>query len=261
MLRQSVLAVAVASALIVSASAADLPNKKVIAYKSGYTWTGFYAGAHGGYGFGDADFAGNARIPGNWNSNIVAPVRNVLTGSKSIKGAFAGLHAGYLHQFNNNIVVGAEIEGNFSNIEGKRNGSFPFGAGNGVLTQKANVNWFGSARAKLGYAFDRVLVYATGGVAYAGLTYDSSLSFATIDGNPASGHYAHKNDNKFGYTFGAGVAYAVTDAISVSLEYARYDFGKSRASTVNPIFSTVQATDQSFESAFNTVRVGITYKF
>lgn len=103
-----------------------------------FSWTGPYAGALLGYGFGG--FTGPA-LP--------------------TTGITAGAFLGYNFQAPNNVVVGAEMDALWS---GRRDA-----AGNGV-------RWESSFRPRLGYAFDRFLPYVTGGLAIAGVTDPAGAS-------------------------------------------------------------------------------------
>jgi outer membrane immunogenic protein len=77
----------------------------------------------------------------------------------------------------------------------------------------------GTARVKLGYAFDRFLVYGTGGFAYGHIVAPRSFSGPNVIGPAYS--YGTSVDNAFlpGWTVGAGVGYALTRNISVNAEY------------------------------------------
>jgi len=113
-----------------------------------YSWTGFYAGGHVGYGFGDAD------------------------------GFVVGGQVGYNWQFNQ-FVVGAEADASWADL--------------------GESDSLSSIRLRAGIPIDRLLVYGTGGVAFADFE-DSS------------------------WVAGAGVEYAITDKLSAGLEYLHYDF-------------------------------------
>lgn len=98
-----------------------------------FSWTGPYAGALLGYGFGG--FTGPA---------------------VGTTGITAGAFLGYNFQAPNNVVIGAEMDGLWS---GRSDG-----------TPANRVRWESSFRPRVGYAFDRFLPYVTGGLAIAGVT-------------------------------------------------------------------------------------------
>src|SRR5690606_14463473 len=117
-----------------------------------------------------------------------------------------------------NVVVGIEADIAYANIDGFGGGfdsggiAAPPGYGNDV-----DVNWTGAVRARLGYAVDRFLPYIAGGVAFADVDFtdNDSPDFDT-DG-----------DTMVGWTIGAGVEYAFTDALIGRLEYRYTDFGSA----------------------------------
>ena len=103
----------------------------------------------------------------------------------------------------------------------------------------SSIDWQGSIRARAGFAFDRALIYATGGFAFAGLS----------DGIGAS-----DDDTLTGWTLGAGVEYAFTNNLTTRLEYRYTSFDDD-----NNVFDGVDLGDNEVE--FHTVRVGLSYKF
>jgi outer membrane immunogenic protein len=69
-----------------------------------------------------------------------------------------------------------------------------------------------SFRGRLGLAFDRFIVYGTGGAAWAGFSIDDDLLLEDDD------------TTFFGWAAGGGVEYAITDNISLGVEYIHYEF-------------------------------------
>ena len=116
------------------------------------------------------------------------------------------------------------------------------------LTFNANLNVQGSIRGRVGYAFDRALIYATGGIAFGGVS--SSLTTpTTFDTMP---------NTRVGWTVGRGLEYAVTDNWSIRAEYRYTDFGRT---LMHP---TAGANSGSFINRHfveNRVQAGFSYKF
>ncbi len=129
-----------------SAEAADIPRpvykgvRSVIAY---YNWTGFYAGINAGYGWGTSDWS-------------LGPLATAV--SNSPKGFLVGGTLGYNYQ-TGSFVWGLEGDIAWSDVNGSVN------CGLGLTCETAN-RWFGTARGRLGYAFDRFMPYVTGGAAF-----------------------------------------------------------------------------------------------
>jgi outer membrane immunogenic protein len=168
------------------ASAADMPGKApryAPAPSAVYSWTGFYIGGNVGYSWGKADTDFNA-APVTVTVVNNAPISAVdipgLIGSRSVRpeGVIGGGQIGYNWQFAPNWVTGveADIQGSAQKASNSFTDPFSFnvrgGAGSSlvegaaVTDYEAKVLWFGTVRGRVGYAWDRVLLYATGWLAY-----------------------------------------------------------------------------------------------
>jgi outer membrane immunogenic protein len=183
---------------------------------SAYEWSGTYAGVSGGYGWMDGVF----------ETSGYPPKDDRLDGV--VLGAFAGVNT----QFDNNLVLGLEgdLDYNFQDVAvTSAFGTFTGGA-----------DWQGSARLRLGYAFDRVLFYTTAGWAA------THLDAEFLGVAEASGSF-------HGYTLGAGADYAVTDRLFGRVDYRYNDFGTG-ALDFGP--ASVEA-----ELSQHTVKIGLGLKF
>ncbi len=136
-------------------------------YSPPIAWGGFYIGANLGGNFAD-DFFGNGRRAFDEDGQILG-----------------GLHAGYNLQRSANLVLGLETDLNVSE----------------------DIDYLSTIRARLGYAAGNVLVYGTGGVAFAGFN-------DTI----------FKGDTETGYVLGGGVEGKVSQNMSLGLESLYHDF-------------------------------------
>ncbi|MDO9412294.1 MAG: porin family protein [Pseudolabrys sp.] len=210
------------AAMAAPSFAADIPRQS---YKApvysvpGYSWTGFYAGINGGYGFGKSDWSG---IGG--------------TGSTSPKGALAGVTLGYNLQ-TGSWVWGLEGDFDYSWVKGSTAaGTGVCGGGAGCETRN---EWLGTARARLGYAgWDRWLPFITGGAAYGKVKMTPNLGSV-------------ESKNKFGWTAGAGIEYALMTNWTVKAEYLYVDLGNAECSNCG--------TNVTFKE--NLVRAGLNYRF
>jgi outer membrane immunogenic protein len=150
-----------------AATAADLPIREApptpfIAAAPVFTWTGFYAGVNAGWGWRDDDeesvVLGGA-IPGT-----------LFFPDNGDGGFTGGGQIGYNYQFGS-FVIGLETDIQWADTGDDEDVRFiPAGApGTFVPGEFDNdlSDWFGTVRARAGVAFDRVLIYATGGLAYA----------------------------------------------------------------------------------------------
>jgi outer membrane immunogenic protein len=194
-----------------AASAADLPRKAPsYVAPSYYDWTGFYIGANAGYGW-TTTFAGNPR------------------------GFVGGGQLGYNWQ-TGNFVVGIEGDIQYSALKSEVD------LGGGV-TGAAKIPAFATVRGRLGYAFDRALVYGTGGWAYT--KTEASLSGAGVT----------ISDSKWtsGYALGAGLEYALWNRWTVKGEYLYVRSGD--------VSLTLAGLTASGNYTVNVARVGLNYRF
>jgi outer membrane immunogenic protein len=233
-----------------AASAADLPARTapiapapMIPAIPIFTWTGFYVGAQVGYAWGNSN---NDVPPGAFfvnDAGFLAPFDRGFGGDND--SFMAGVHAGYNYQIGS-FVVGLEgdVEGLFNDND-QFSGVLFDAAGNPVaFSLSANsIDWQGSIRARAGFAFDRALIYATGGFAFAGVSGGVSNLIAN-----------NGDDTLTGWTLGAGLEYAFTNNLTTRVEYryTNYDLDKST-------FNNVVFGDSNMD--FHTVRAGVSYKF
>lgn len=216
----------IAGALIAgNAAAADLGMRPApspaYAPVAVYNWSGVNVGLHGGYLWGDAELSGFA--PG--------------VPDFSMDSGFFGIQLGYQWQ-SGAWVFGAETDLSFANADG----SGFYTTGEGI---SANLDWFGTVRGKVGYAFDRVLVYGTGGLAFGRIEAEENFPA------PDSGSV---DKTKFGWTLGAGIDWAFAQNWSAGLEYRHMDFG-----SVN--FTPTYFGAGDIDVTTDSVRLNLNYRF
>ena len=164
-------ATALTTAGLSAASAADLPVRAappVIAAVPVFTWTGFYVGGNLGWGWRDSNdepvILTGPGVPGGIAGGTLLFDNNndaTFTGGGQI---------GYNYQIGS-FVIGAEADIQGIDNNNDNNAVFipgpGFAGGTFVPGEFENgADWWGSARLRAGVAFDRFLVYATGGLAY-----------------------------------------------------------------------------------------------
>jgi len=200
-------------AMTLPASAADLgarPITKapVAAPPPIFSWTGCYIGGNLGGKWGD--FSGDVNVT---SVPVVLPNGAVIAFSDNNNGNngsfMGGGQIGCQWQVGN-WVWGIEGDGDATNL--KRdfvflNDVFPFVAGDAFRFEN---NWQASVRGRLGYAFDRWMVYATGGVAFANLEATAALVGLPI---------FQVDKTLTGWTIGGGFEYAFTNNFSLGVEY------------------------------------------
>ena len=241
-MKTAFLASASVAALMVAtgAQAADLSQPSV--YKAppapaapppSWTWTGFYVGGTVG-AVGGHDTVTNA--PGNgW---LDGPVNN------NAVGVIGGLEAGYNWQISQ-LVLG--IEGDVSGSSLNRSVSAPALGPFVTDTFSSRLNSLGTIRGRLGWVFDRMLLYGTGGVAFANLRdqlVDTSNPFTATPGSSLTG-----------WTAGGGIEYALTDHWTAKAEYLHVGFAQRTVTSSDPSYIF------NFKDSLDIGRVGINYKF
>lgn len=254
-IRHLVLATSLLAGLPLAAYAADLapqPVEPAPPIVEPYSWTGFYAGINGGYAFGTKH---HVRMNEDDGPNLLY---GSTYGDLTPKGGFGGIQAGYNQQFGG-FVFGLEADIQGAGIAGKTT-STDFSA-DYTLTTKSRTNWFGTVRPRIGYAFDNILIYATGGLAFGGVKYKQDyLDFGSI---PHYTSYPSKSDTRIGYALGGGVEYAITQNWSVKLEYQYVDLGRSNLDgvEVRSGLPTEYSIHTKLRTDFHIVRLGLNYRF
>ena len=252
--------------------AADLPSIKSVPVVSPalYNWGGLYGGVNIGYGF-------SAYNP-DWGSTW-APQANVATwGSPSmvqtnIAGVLGGGQLGYNYQWNSNVIIGFEADIQASDINGSAYGAKKAISGNaiGQGNQYSAVDWFGTARARIGFtlpAYSNFLIYGTGGFAYGYINETNSKAMLVSNpvGNGASGTSTYGN-TKSGWAAGGGIEWSpqTFPAWSAKIEYLYTDLG-SVAQTIpttytsgGPQYATIWRHWTPYQ--FNSIRVGLNWHF
>jgi outer membrane immunogenic protein len=232
--KKVLLAAAVACiAFAAPALAADMPVKAP-AYKAPpavFNWTGWYVGGHIGGAWGDDRITDVAEITGNRFSNKPT-------------GIFGGGQLGFNVQ-NGQVVWGGEVD--LGAMDLHKRVSEPLSAG--LLASQIKSGFYSDVTGRLGYAWDRSLLYAKGGYAF----YGGSIK--NIDNDPGEGVTFGKSGSS-GWTAGGGFEQMINAAWSWKVEYLYFNFGTIH--NVNPV-----DTPDIYINKFTvqTVKVGLNYKF
>jgi outer membrane immunogenic protein len=199
-----------------------------------YNWGGVYVGINGGYGFG--------------NSNWTTP--GVTTGNFNINGPLVGGTLGANFQAGQ-FVFGIEGDGDWTNITGSFTDTTGTATGCvGCVYQTSN-DWLGTLRARAGVAWDRVLIYATGGGAAGNIKANYS--------DPAAGVSLSSTSTEFGWTAGGGLEFGITDNLTAKIEYLYVDLQNGSFSCPATVCTTVTSIPVSFDASL--VRAGLNLKF
>jgi outer membrane immunogenic protein len=183
------------------ALAADLPARRGMPVKApepvvvAYNWSGFYIGAHGGGGWGEKCFT----------------FLGVDDGCHDSSGWLAGGQIGFNWQ-TSNLVFGVEFSGSAADISGDHASLLV-----PTETYRSEINSILMLTGRLGLAFDRVLLYVTGGGAWVHNKFEYNIpGLAT----------STDKDSRTGWTVGAGIEYGFTPNWSLAAQYNFIQLGE-----------------------------------
>jgi opacity protein-like surface antigen len=218
----------VLAASATSAFAADMPSYPAeTAFVSEPSWDRCYVGVH------VTATTGEKRTAFPFSDN-----------SHDIDGPTGGVQAGCDKQFKR-VVVG--LIGDISATDVTGDNTYISGV---AITNETEVNFIATVRGRLGWGFDKTLLYVTGGAAFADL--DVTLSTAVASETESNTH--------FGWTVGAGGEMKVTEKISLFAEYLYTDLG-SETYSYGPPDSILTAQDHESDLEFHTFKIGANYSF
>lgn len=284
MIKKLLLASAATALVSTAASAADLPRRApppVFTQVPVFSWTGFYAGFESAYTFTDRQNIATQGISPVNVANVAALRRPPRVSTESDAIAKVGGTAGYNYQFTpgSGFVVGIANSVDYTDLTKSR---FVIGAPNagGVVgnpnAYRQSLDFLGTLVGRVGYGFDRVLVYGMGGLAYGSVLYDARFF------SPANVlAFAGRRDTfETGYAYGGGIEFALPtdsflntfaigkylglkyDALTIKAEYVHYDLG-SRNVLVGAVPGVGAGVGylSRFRTEGNIVRAGFNYKF
>jgi opacity protein-like surface antigen len=205
-------------------------------------WTGFYVGGHVGGAFSD----------NRWSDPFPGAKTGLLLNDPGFgdtvhgTGPLAGGQAGFNWQ-TGSLVLGLKGAWSKTDLRGE-NTCY---SGVGGLNCQNIINSVGTLTGRLGYAWDRALVYAEGGAARGQIDY-----MLLGDTNNQGRGYGVTPISAWGWTAGGGLEYALTDHWTTMVEYQHVDFGTNAVTfpTValvklqgNAIFRSRRTDPVSFE--------------
>jgi outer membrane immunogenic protein len=209
------------------ASAADFPISGVLPGSPSlyaprpFSWSGVYVGVNAGGAFGR--FNANAEF-GPFSEDL---------GSVSANGFIGGGQVGAQIQYQKTVLG---IEADFQGSTQDHSDTF------GAFTLTEKMPWFATVRGRLGWVFDNVLLYGTGGI-------------AVVDGKitgTALGLTASTDSSHIGWTAGGGVEWAFAQNWTAKVEYLYIDSGNIDLFNVGGVTFNGRIKD-------NIVRAGINY--
>jgi outer membrane immunogenic protein len=237
-MKATLLAVTALSLLSASALAADLgvPFKPPPG-PAPFAWTGCYAGANAGGGWGQKDLTDSA--------GFLAGLGGPSSASLDIDGYMLGGQLGCDYQFASGWVLGVEGYAAGGKIGG--NALVPVPGDNATFSDTTNLLTSGTAR--IGYAYGGWLPYVKAGVAWASDNY-------TV-GDVLGFYNATASEDRFGWTVGAGIEWALWHDWSVKLEYDYYGFGRQSVTFTDSVSGATGPVD--IKQNIQVVKLGLNF--
>jgi outer membrane immunogenic protein len=189
-------------------------------YAPRYNWNGFYAGLHLGGAWGQNKAVDTA----NWNG----------TGSEftaNPNGFVGGAQIGYNWQADEALVLGLEADIGYLGFNGSATSPLAVAQGTGT-TISSEGGLYGSIRPRIGFAWDRAMIYGTGGLIFA------NVRSQVVDNLAAVPIATNRTTTQTGWTVGGGVEVALSGSMSgwsVRGEYLYFDLGSETATGVNAL--------------------------
>jgi outer membrane immunogenic protein len=212
---------------------------KDVPFVSVASWSGFYVGANGGFGWNGSSTPVKYDGPGTGGGDTFPAFQP--------EGGFGGGQIGYNWR-RERVIFGVETDLQGSGISDNFHAFTP----SRQIAARDNLDWFGTIRGRLGYAFDSSLIYVTGGFAYGQID-------ERIDVIPGTtGAFVQRNNVGTGFVMGAGMEYALSPAWSIKGEYQFIDLGSGNLTGFNTTSHLPRFTND-LDNTFHTVRIGLNY--
>ena len=233
------------------------------AEKAPHEWGGLYAGANVGYGFGATGLTRFNPLSAS-GALILASGFAPFSATSEIGGFEGGGQIGYNIGVGASLIAGVETDLQYANIGGSSANTYAGVA----ISDKQQLEWFGSARARLGYLLrDDLLVFGTGGFAFGGVNARAGLAnlscaSACAPARPA-GDFANVAT---GWAAGAGVEFALAPDVTFKTEWLYLQLGKqaygvsSYGGASGPQAVAFNLAARS-DSSTHIVRAGVNYRF
>lgn len=244
---------------------------------SSYDWSGGYVGVNAGAAFNSSEFKSDYEYTGqdDIGEDSLALIDDLDYSTTANDVVFSGgVLAGYNWQMSS-FVFGLEGDFNYLGFSGTEKNdvsdvmSQVMEPQSTTASDKINyeANWFGTVRARLGYAMNSVLFYGTGGLAYGEM--DVTQKLVAENGFESASWKGSTNGWNLGWTVGGGIEYAA-DRWVLGAEYLYVDLGSYDWSSMgnvalnDPILETdwsaVKETGEA-KLAFSVARATLKYRF
>jgi outer membrane immunogenic protein len=192
-------------------------------------WTGFYLGINSGYAWGETQAHLSIAIPsersyfGETDQHLV---EQAADHDLDAQGYTGGLQLGYNQCWNCGLLIGIETDMNALLLTRSHTVHSPYPNYSGVsyrLHQHFSTDWLYTLRPRIGFAYRRLLTFATGGLTLTDLNYKQTYSddYLSITYPPTHDvdFSASKSTLSVGWSVGGGLEYLLGKRFSTSLSY------------------------------------------
>ena len=234
-----------------SAQAAYMPVKAGPAYRAPCArFAGWYGGAHVGYAQHDKTWVDRSAWVDNFSTDWT--LGSVETRTDGIHG---GLQGGYNWQSGCSLL-GFEVDVSWADLGSNKNYSSTAPAPGTVLNLNSKIDWFGTLRGRAGVVVDNLLLYVTGGAAFADIKHTWTVT------DPINATESFSSDaNRWGFVVGGGAEWALTETYSVKAEALYLKFTEQTVSGFSPAGAPGGNVDFDLQDSIFVARLGLNVKF
>jgi outer membrane immunogenic protein len=235
------------------ASAADMPARMPVkappVIAPVFSWTGCYIGGYVGGAWSDGDISSYDR-----NGYSAVGAWGYQTDASFIGGGTLGCN---WQPVGSQFVLGLEGELGYLSTSGAAYDPLLLNnaaVAPGVLSSTSIGDWYGMIAGRLGFAWDRTLIYVKGGVAFV------NVENSVFDGFGLQTVNASASETVATWTVGGGIEWAFDMNWSVKAEYMYIALNSQTVSGINPGNGLLYNWDHE-NNGLHTAKIGLNYRF
>lgn len=233
------------------------------------SWTGLYVGGHVGGARANSDVI-STMLPGSIyaNPSNLALVDALGTGGLGDSSFVGGGQIGFNYQFTPNWLIGLEADVSSTSLDISRLATGTATTGAVTVINSLTADWLATFRGRFGFTSDRLLVYATGGLALTDFKYTQSFDVPSGPSLSSGSSTVGSKGLATGWSVGGGLEHVLAYGWSMKAEYlyARFDFDPLDTTTLlcSPgctRFSQLLRGTTADRAEIHMGRFGLNYKF
>lgn len=228
-------------------SQSHLNSQRVVASD---VWSGFYLGVNVGGAWSGRNLSIDY-TEGGWEPGPDMGTANAAS-------ALGGFHGGYNFRMMPNWLFGIEADWDWVSLRRSGSGPLMLGAApfpGSSMRMDDKLDWLASVRGRVGYTFNDVLLFGTGGAAFTQTRY---TGFLVPKGNPVPDSAYDFEKNNTGWVAGVGIEWLAAANWTARAEYLHYDFAGETFTKFNTPASQLYL--QYGAQHIDSVRVALSYR-